>query len=127
MKKLFLVFIAFVAVISLQAQTNLKLNPEKNKIYRFRAVSDQNVSQTVNGVEQNTNVTSTTIIALKMLDATPQFMIIEVRFDTVQTKSNAMGKMVIISSANEGNMASEEASDVMSAVMNRLSKNPLFV
>lgn len=127
MKKILLVFTAIVAAVTLQAQTTLKLNPEKNKTYRFRSVSDQNISQTVNGVEQNTSVTSTTFVAIKMLDATPQFMVMEVRFDTVHSKSNAMGKMVIINSANSGNMASEEAADVMSAVMNRLSKNPLFV
>lgn len=127
MKKLLLTWIAIAAVIALPAQTNLKLNPEKNRIYRFKSVSEQNVSQTVNGMEQTTNSTSTTFFSLKMLDATADFMIMEVRFDTIISKSNAMGKVVNISSANEGNMASEEAADVMSAVMNRLCKNPLFV
>jgi len=127
MKKIFLTWIAMAAVITLPAQTSLKLNPEKNKIYRFKSISEQNVSQTVNGVEQTTNSTSTTVFSLKMLDATSDFLVMEVRFDTINTKTNAMGKVSNINSANEGNMASEEPADVMSAVMNRLCKNALFV
>jgi hypothetical protein len=38
-----------------------------------------------------------------------------------------MGKMVIISSVNEGDIKSAEIADVMSCIMNRLSKNALYV
>lgn len=127
MKKLTLIILVLGAVISLQAQTTLKLNPEKNVTYRLKSISEQNISQTVNGMEQNTNSTSTTYVSLKMVDATPDFLVMEVRFDTIVSLSNAMGKAVRISSANEGNMASQEAADVMTAVMNRLCRNPLFV
>jgi hypothetical protein len=127
MKKLLTTLMTLAAVITLQAQTPIKLNPEKNKIYRFKAVSEQNVSQTVNGVEQTTNSASTTLFSLKMLDATPDFMVMEVRFDSIMSKTNAMGQVVNINSTKEGNMASQEASDVMTAVMNRLCRNPLFI
>jgi len=127
MKRILLTCITVFSVISLTAQTALKLNPEKNKVYRFQSTSDQDISQTVNGVEQTTNSISKTIFALKMLDATPEFMVMEVRFDTISTKTNAMGQITTVNSVDEGNMASEEAADVMSAVMNRLCKNALFV
>jgi hypothetical protein len=126
MKKTILVSMALAFALSVTAQNTLKLNPEKNKTYRFKSVSDQSVSQTVNGMEQNTNSISTTYLSFKALEITPEFIVAEVHIDSIISKSNAMGKNVLISSANEGNMASEEASDVMSAVMNRISKNSLF-
>lgn len=127
MKKILLVCIALAVVFPLTAQTTLKLNPEKNKVYRFKSVSDQNVSQTVNGMEQNTHSVSSTYLSLKMLDATPEFYVMEARFDSIITKTNAMGKAMLITSASEGNMASKEAADVMSAVINKLCKNALYI
>jgi hypothetical protein len=113
--------------MSAQNSVNLKLNPEKNKVYRFKSVSDQNVSQTVNGVEQTTSTISITVLSLKMLDATPDLIIAEAKFDTISTNTNAMGQVVNITSANEGNIASQETADVMSCIMNRITKNSLFV
>jgi hypothetical protein len=100
---------------------------EKNKLYRFRSTSNQNLSQTVNGVLQTTNTSSNTVFSIKMVDATNDFIIVEARFDTVVINTNAMGKMVSMNSASPGNMASSEAADVMSCIMNRLSKNALYV
>jgi hypothetical protein len=62
-----------------------------------------------------------------MIDATADFMITEVNFDTLITNTNTMGKMVNISSVSEGNIKSTEMADVMSCIMNRLSKNALYV
>ena len=127
MKKLFLSLSALAIVSLLQAQTNLKLNPEKNTSYHFQSVSSQDMTQTVNGMDQNTNTSSTTAFSIKMLDATPAFMVMEARFDSIITRTNAMGRTSVINSGKEGNMASQEAADVMTAVMNRLCKNPLFI
>ncbi len=62
-----------------------------------------------------------------MMDASADFLIAEFRFDTLVTMTNAMGKIVNINSASEGNIKSSESGEVMTAIMNRLSKNPLYV
>jgi hypothetical protein len=129
MKKTLLSLTAVLVGISLMAQNtaNLKLNLEKNKVYRFKSISEQTISQTMNGVQQTTNVKSNSTTSIKMVDATPDFLIAEVRFDTLITNTNSMGKIVIINSINEGNIKSTEMTDVMSCIMNRLSKNALYV
>jgi hypothetical protein len=62
-----------------------------------------------------------------MIDATADFMITEVHFDTLITNTNTMGKVVTMSSVSEGDIKSAETADVMSCIMNRLSKNALYV
>jgi hypothetical protein len=129
MKKILLSVTAVLVGFSLLAQggTMLKLNLEKNKVYRLKSTSEQTISQTVNGNQQNTSVTSNSVVSIKMMDASADFLIAEFRFDTLVTITNAMGKVVNINSANEGNLSSAEAGDVMTVIMNRLSKNPLYV
>jgi hypothetical protein len=129
MKKILLSFTAILMGFSIMAQngTTLKLNMEKNKVYRLKSSSEQTISQTMNGMQQNTNVTSNSVVSIKMMDASAEFLVAEFRFDTLITITNAMGKVSTINSANEGNLKSTEASDVMTVIMNRLSKNPLYV
>jgi hypothetical protein len=105
----------------------LKLNLEKNKVYRFSSASEQTVSQTINGNQQTTETKTNNTVSLKMIDATADFIIVEVRFDSIVYKSNAMGKTTIVSSVSEGNIKSSEASDVLTSIMNRLSKNALYI
>ena len=54
MKKMLLSCVAFLFCISMMAQNsvNLKMNLEKNKVYRLKAVSEQTIIQTVNGNQQ---------------------------------------------------------------------------
>jgi len=129
MKKILLSFTAVLFYISLVAQNsaNLKMNLEKNKVYRLKSVSEQTIAQTINGVQQITESNVNYMLSLKMIDATADFMITEVYFDTLITRTNAMGKMVLINSASEGDIKSEETGDIMSCIMNRLSKNALYV
>jgi hypothetical protein len=129
MKKIVLSCIIVLFCISVKAQnaTNLKMNLEKNKLYRLKSLSEQTVTQTVNGVQQTTETRVNYTLALKMIDVTADFMITEVRLDTLITNTNTMGKIVIMSSVNEGNIKSAEAADIMSCIMNRLSKNALYV
>lgn len=129
MKKLLLSGVAFLFAVSIMAQSSasLKMNPEKNKVYRFKSTSEQTILQTVNGNQQTIESNVDYALSLKMLDATPDFMITEIRFDTMLTKTNTMGKTTIISSASEGDIKSAEMGDIMSCIMNRLSKNALYV
>src|SRR5664280_493188 len=125
MKKKLLSLVVAMFCLSVMAQNsvNLKLNPEKNKVYRFNSVSESTVSQTINGNSQSSDTKTNNTISIKMVDATSDFMIAEVRFDSLITNSNAMGKVTIMNSRKEGDMKSSEATEVMACVNNRLSKN----
>ena len=128
MKKILLSCVAALFCISMMAQNsvNLKMNLEKNKVYRFSSASEQTIIQTVNGNQQTVDSKTNYTISLKMIDATADFMITEVHFDTLITYTNSMGKTINISSVSEGNIKSAETADVMSYIMNRLSKNVLY-
>ena len=129
MKKILLSCVAVLFCISIMAQNsvNLKMNLEKNKVYRFSSASEQTITQTVNGNQQTIDSKTNNTVSIKMIDATADFMITEVRFDTLITNTNSMGKTVNISSVSEGNIKSTETADVMSCIMNRLSKNALYI
>jgi hypothetical protein len=129
MKKILLSATALLFVITVTAQENasLRMNLEKNKVYRLKSVSEQTVKQTVNGTEQNVESKVVYTLSLKMIDMTPDIMVAEVHFDTLITNTNTMGKTVNISSTVEGNLKSSETGDIMSNIMNRLSKNAIYV
>ncbi|MGA2408471.1 MAG: DUF6263 family protein [Bacteroidales bacterium] len=129
MKKILLSCVPALFCISIMAQNNinLKMNLEKNKVYRFNSVSEQTIIQTVNGNQQTIESKTNNTVSIKMIDVTADFMITEVRFDTIITNTNTMGKTVSMSSVSEGNIKSTETADVMSCIMNRLSKNALYV
>jgi hypothetical protein len=128
MKKILLSLTGILFCISSMAQNsvNLKLNLEKNRVYRFSSASEQTIIQTVNGNQQTIESKTSNTISIKMVDATPAFLITEVRFDTLSTKTNTMGKTINMSSSSEGNIQSKETSDIMSFIMNRLCKSPLY-
>jgi hypothetical protein len=129
MKKNLLFGVAILFCISMTAQNsvNLKLNLEKNKVYRLNATSEQTILQTVNGNQQTIESKTNYTVSIKMVDATSDFIITEVRFDTLISNTNTMGKTVNISSAREADIKSTESADVMSCIMNRLSKNALYI
>jgi len=129
MKKILLSVIAIQFGISVMAQNSasLKMNLEKNKVYRLKSVSEQTITQTVNGNQQTVDSRVNYTLSLKMIDVTPDFMITEIHFDTLVTNTNSMGKTVSFSSTVEGNIKSSETGDIMSCIMNRLSKNALYV
>jgi hypothetical protein len=128
MKKLLLSSIAILFCISIIAQNsvNLKMNLEKNKVYRFKSYSAQTVTQTINGNQQTTDTRVDYTLSLKVIDATADFMISEVHVDTMKTNTNAMGKSIIVSSTSEADIKSKEMTDVMSCILNRLSKNAVY-
>jgi hypothetical protein len=126
-KSLLLLIVALFCVIAAgQNSTDLRMNPEKNKAYRFRSITEQTILQTVNGNQQTIESKTNYTVSLKMVDATPAFIVTEIRFDTLATTTNTMGKTAIMSSASEGNIQSKETSDIMSYFMNRMTRNPLY-
>jgi hypothetical protein len=128
MKKLLLSSFVMLISVAMMAQNgpNLKLNLEKNKTYRLKSATEQTVSQTINGNQQTTETTVDYTLSIKLLDATADFMVTEIRIDTMKTNTNAMGKTINVSSTKEGNMTSGESTDVMSCILNRLSKNSIY-
>lgn len=128
MKRNLLSVIAALCMMPVMAQQSatLRLNLEKNKTYRMRSVSKQTVVQTVSGNQQTVESEVLYTISIKMIDATPEFLVTEIHFDTISTKTNTMGKIESFSSTIEGDMKSSETSAIMSCIMNRLSKNALF-
>jgi hypothetical protein len=129
MKRIILLFVIVLSGISVVAQNSvsLKMNLEKNKVYRFNSTSGQTIIQTVNGNSQTVESKSDYALSIKMLDSTPDFMITEVHIDTMKTSTNTMGKTSVMSSASEGNIKSAEVTDVISCIMNRLTKNALYI
>src|SRR5512146_1704922 len=129
MKKIFLTGIVILLGIQIMAQTgvDLRMNLEKNKVYTLKSVTGQTINQTINGNTQTVESKVDYILSLKMVDQTPDFMITEIHFDTLVTKTNSMGKVTTFSSAVEGNIKSSETGDILSSVMNKLSKNALYV
>jgi len=109
-----------------QNGANLRMNLEKNKVYRLQSITEQTILQTVNGIQQTIESKTNYTVSLKMVDATQSFIVTEVRFDTIATKTNTMGKTMSMSSASEGNVQSKETSDIISFFMNRLSRNPIY-
>lgn len=129
MKKICLSVITILIGITAMAQNSaiLKLNLEKNKVYRMKSSSEQTITQTVNGNQQTVESNVGYTVSLKMIDATQDFVVVETHFDTLSTTTNTMGKTVSFSSISEGNMASSETADIMSCIMNRLSKNAVYL
>lgn len=129
MKKTCLFLIILLTGLSMTAQNSatLRLNPEKNKVYRMKSTSEQTITQTVNGNQQTVESNVSYTVSLKMIDATQDFLIMETRFDTLSTKTNTMGKVTSFTSASEGNIASSDMSEIMSCIMNRLSKNAIYL
>ena len=128
MKKTFLslITILFCAMAIGQNSANLRINLEKNKVYRLQSTSEQTILQTVNGNQQTIESKTNYTVSLKMVDSAPEFIVAEVRFDTIGIKTNTMGKTISMSSSSEGNIQSKETSDIMSFFMNMLSKNSLY-
>lgn len=128
MKKLFFSFFSVLILFPALAQqdANLRLNPEKNKTYRFRSFTKQTVIQTVSGNQQTIESEVLYSFTLKMMDATSDFIVAEVHLDTISTKTNQMGRIENISSVREGDIKSSEPAEVMSAIMSRLSRAAIF-
>jgi proteasome assembly chaperone (PAC2) family protein len=129
MKKILLSGIVVLLSVSIMAQNGayLKMNLEKNKVYRLKSSSQQTIAQTINGNQQTTDTKVDYTLSLKMIDATADFMVTEIHIDTMKTNTNAMGKTIIVNSAVDGDIKSAEMGDVLSCFANRLSKNALYV
>lgn len=128
MKTIVQIILFLAGAVSLQAQqaADLRLNLEKNRVYRLKSYSEQGISQTINGVTQSTDVISRSVLSVKVLESAPDFVVAEVRFDTIINKTNSMGNQSEVNSSLAGKVESAEASEVMAYFMNRFCANALF-
>lgn len=129
MKKILFSAFALVLCGSMMAQNSavLKLNLEKNKVYKHTSNSDMNITMSINGMQQAQQVKNKSYLSIKMVDSKPEFMIAEVRFDSIITQMNAMGQTSVTNSNKPGDINSSNASDISGALLNRFCNNPLFV
>ncbi len=127
MKTIVSVLLTTIISVSVMAQSpvNLKYNLEKNKVYKAKTIISQNQKRTMQGVDQVTEVENTLCLSMKALSLTPEFFMAEVKFDSI-ANSVSMPKMEF-SSANEGNIKSDNTDEIMNCILNRLSKSTLLV
>lgn len=129
MKNLIILAVAILCchIVDAQQTASLKLNLEKSKVYHLKKVAQQNIVQSMNGMEQTTSINNISAVSFKLMEQTPDFLVTEVRFDTVITKTSAMGQNYTFTSTNPGNIKSEKFNEVMDCLMNRYCSTPLFV
>ncbi|MFO7657830.1 MAG: DUF6263 family protein [Bacteroidales bacterium] len=128
MKKIIVIIIAVYTGLSVWAQQPvlLKFNPLQNKTYRLKTISTQNMSQSIQGMQQNTTVTSSTVLSMKMVESGQDFLVMEFRFDTMLINTNAAGMNIDINSDKPGDLNSNDIGEVLSVLMNRYCSNPLY-
>ena len=124
-----IVSILILAMFSLssvaQSSANLKFNLEKNKTYRLKSSTVMDQKITVQGTEQLTEVKNILYFSIKALNASNDFFMAQIRFDTI-FNSTSMPQMEM-SSKNKGNMKSSDAKEITDCFMNRLSNSTLVV
>jgi hypothetical protein len=123
MKTLISTAIVLIFSVSLMAQTssNLKLNLEKGKVYKLKNSNRQNIQQSANGQQFNSDVYSGTFMSYKMLKQEKDILFIEFKFDTIESKINSpMFK-------RETNSAKPAKSkEYLERMMNKLSTHKLI-
>jgi len=110
------VFLALLC-ISVQAQTpvSLKLNLEKGKVYTVKSTSKQTMQITAGGQLINIDVLSNNVVSYKVLKQDKDIMDIELKFDTIASKTNSpMGN-------KETNSAKPAGNEPLEKIMNKLS------
>jgi len=122
MKKLFLsVFFALLGIsLMAQAPVTLKLNLEKGKVYTAKSTSKQTVKIDAAGQQFNIDVFSNNVVTYKVLKQENDIMDVELKFDTIVSKSNSpMG-------SKETNSAKPNMSDPTERIMNKISTSTII-
>lgn len=125
--KISAIFLLFSVALFAQKSADLKLNLEKGKVYKFKSSTESSVAQTMGGMQQTTESKNESYVSIKAVDLKPEFVVVEFRIDSTIAKTNTMGKVSVMNSNITGDIKSKEIVDVMNSVMNRMSKNPLYV
>lgn len=121
-----LLFVAFLySSVQAQAPVNLKYNLELNKTYRLKSSNTLNQKTSMYGNEQLTEVKNVSYFSIKALKNAPDFFMAQVKFDTIMN-STSMPKMEM-TSANPGNMKSENPVEISNCFLNRMANSTFLV
>lgn len=115
--------IAFPAIS--QKKADLSYHLEMNKVYRAKATTVQQTTQTVMGNEQSVQTNSTSVISLKPLKQLEGELITEVRFDTIITIISQPA--MEINSTRPGNLNSSDPGEILECILNRMSNSTFVV
>jgi len=105
----------------------IKLNPEINKSYRFKTISNQTLTQTMGNNDINTDIITNATISLKIVDKTKDFFVCELRYDTMYVNTKNISMNIEINSVKTGNIKSNNINEVISAIINRYCNTPIFL
>ncbi len=122
MKKLLLTAFTLILCVTVfsQSAVMLKFNLEKNRVYKLKETSNQNVVSTYNGNSFTSTIKSSNSISYKLISKENDMMNIEFRFDTIQSKSTSpMGNK----ETNSATLAKK--TEYMEQLMNRFSSNSI--
>ncbi len=123
MKKLLLTIFTLTLCFTVFSQSALmlKFNLGKDKVYKMKTTSNQNVVSSFNGNSFTSTVNSVSAISYKLLSQDNNIMNIEFRFDTIQSKSTSPGGIRETNSATVAKKA-----EYLEQMMNRFSSNSII-
>ncbi len=118
MKKILLTIFTLTLCFTVfsQSAVMLKFNLDKDKVYKMKSTSNQNVVSSFNGNSFTSTVNSVSAISYKLLSQDNNMMSIEFRFDTIQSKSTSPGGTRETNSATVAKKA-----EYLEQMMNRFS------
>lgn len=121
--------IALLSLISLgvfaQQKISLKYNLENGTTYRLKSVQVQTQTRTMQGMEQSSETTTTSVLSITPINQSDDFFVAKVKFDTMNV-SNTMPPMSI-ESKNEGSFDSGDPIAAITEIIHRLSNSELAV
>jgi hypothetical protein len=122
MKKL--ISSAFFALLGLslmaQVPVNIKLNLEKGKMYMVKNTSKQTMQFDAGGQQFSMDISTSSVVSYKVLKQENDVMDIELKFDTIASKTTSpmMNK--------ETNSAKPAGNDPLERIMNKMSTNSII-
>ena len=120
MKSFFTLIFALFIITTCQAQKQtLSLNLTTGETYTHRINSIMNNTQNVNGMDMSMKMNLESVINYKVLNSTPAFYEIEVRYADLKMK------MEMPNMTQEFDSKKNETKDILSKMMNALQKNHL--
>ena len=120
MKNFFTLISALFIITTCQAQKQtLSLNLTTGETYTHRINSIMNNTQNVNGMDMSMKMNLESVINYKVLNSTPAFYEIEVRYADLKMK------MEMPNMTQEFDSKKNETKDILSKMMNALQKNHL--
>jgi hypothetical protein len=127
MKKTLIILLTAVLMSfsATKAATILKLNLEKGQTYKLKSVSQQTITQTMNGMQMNIETNNTAVLEFLPEALETDYMLVRVKFDSILSNMNMPMQSIKINTNKPGNL--KNPGDLMNNVMSVLVKNPLEV